>query len=180
MARFRMLCGLALLVGAIGMAGFGGARAQDATPEALVATPEAVTDGGAPVMLELVDRSRNVNTVDFGNDGLTPGDLIVWGPDPLYDADNQEDTGAVTYGSCVMVNTKGDCMAQETFIFEDGSTIEVQGLEFGATVVSVKTITGGSGDFVGITGTLTDIPDASRTTWTKHIEYWPGPNAPVQ
>jgi hypothetical protein len=164
----------------VGLLGFGVARAQDATPEVPVATPEAVTGSNAPVELKLVDQSRNVNNVDFGNDGLTPGDLIVWGPDPLYNADDMQDTGSVTYGSCVMVNTDGDCMAQETFIFADGSTLEVQGLEFGATKPSVKTIVGGSGIFLGATGTLTDIPDASRTTWTKHLEYWPGPNAPVQ
>lgn len=180
MARMRWIRVVALLVALVGMMSFGVARAQDATPEVPVATPEAVTSENAPVELKLVDQSRNVNDVDFGNDGLTPGDLIVWGPDPLFNADDMQDTGSVTYGSCVMVNTDGDCMAQETFIFADGSTLEVQGLEFGATKPSVKTIVGGSGIFLGATGTLTDIPDANRTTWTKHLEYWPGPNAPVQ
>jgi hypothetical protein len=171
---------LAMLLALAALTGGGIARAQDATPEVPVATPEAVTASNAPVELMLIDQSRNVNNVDFGNDGLTPGDMIVWGPDPLYNADDLQDTGSVTYGSCVMVNTDGDCMAQETFIFADGSTIEVQGLEFGATKPSVKTIVGGSGIFLGATGTLTDIPDENRTTWTKHIQYWPGPNAPVQ
>jgi hypothetical protein len=171
---------LALLAALVSTMGMGVARAQPATPDVPGATPEAVTASTATVELMLVDQSRNVNNVDFGNDGLTPGDLIVWGPDPLYNADDLQDTGSVTYGSCVMVNTDGDCMAQETFIFADGSTLEVQGLEFGATTPSVKTIVGGSGIFLGATGTLTDIPDANRTTWTKHIEYWPGPNAPVQ
>lgn len=180
MVRIRWIRALALLVTLVGMMGYGAVWAQDATPEVPIGTPEAVTASSAPVELELVDQSRNVNNVDFGNDGLTPGDLIVWGPDPLYNADDLQDTGSVTYGSCVMVNTDGDCMAQETFIFADGSTLEVQGLEFGATKPSVKTIVGGSGIFLGATGTLTDIPDANRTTWTKHIEYWPGPNAPVQ
>ncbi len=180
MKRFRMARGVVMLVAVICLMGGGVARAQDATPVVPVATPEAMTAANAPVELKLVDQSRNVNTVDYANDGLTPGDMIVWGPDPLYNADNMQDTGSVTYGSCVMVNTDGDCMAQETFIFADGSTLEVQGLEFGATTQSVKTIVGGSGIFLGATGTLTDIPDATRSTWTKHIEYWPGPNAPVQ
>ncbi|MCO5222838.1 MAG: hypothetical protein M9947_14870 [Thermomicrobiales bacterium] len=170
----------AVLIAVIGMMGFGVVHAQDATPVVPVATPDAATASTAPAQLILVDQSRNVNTVDFANDGLTPGDLIVWGPDPLFDADDLQDTGSVTYGSCVMVNTNGDCMAQETFVFADGSTIEVQGLEFGDTTPSVKTIVGGSGIFLGITGTLTDIPDATRTTWTKHFEFWPGPNAPIQ
>ena len=180
MNRFRMARGVVILLAVIGLMGLSVARAQDATPEVPVATPEAVTATTAPVELKLVDQSRNVNNVDFGNDGLTPGDMIVWGPDPLYNADDLQDTGSVTYGSCVMVNTDGDCMAQETFIFADGSTIEVQGLEFGDTTPSVKTIVGGSGIFLGATGTLTDIPDETRSTWTKHIAYWPGPNAPVQ
>ncbi|MEZ4504254.1 MAG: hypothetical protein R2848_00035 [Thermomicrobiales bacterium] len=180
MDQRRALRGVIILLAVIGMMGWGVARAQDATPEVPEATPEAATATTAPAELKLVDQSRNVNNVDFGNDGLTPGDMIVWGPDPLFDADDLVDTGSVTYGSCVMVNTDGDCMAQETFIFADGSTLEVQGLEFGATVPSVKTIVGGSGIFLGATGTLTDLPDEDRTTWTKHIEYWPGPNAPIQ
>ena len=133
MRRFRMARSVFMLLAVFCLLGVGVARAQDATPEMPVATPEAVTDAKAPVELKLVDQSRNVNTVDYANDGLTPGDMIVWGPDPLYNADNMQDTGSVTYGSCVMVNTDGDCMAQETFIFADGSTIEVQGLEFGDT-----------------------------------------------
>lgn len=180
MTHLRWIRAVALVTILMGSMGVAIARAQDATPEVPVATPDAGTATNAPAELKLVDQSRNVNTVDYGNDGLTPGDLIVWGPDPLYNADDLQDTGSVTYGSCVMVNTDGDCMAQETFIFADGSTLEVQGLEFGATKPSVKTIVGGSGIFLDATGTLTDIPDADRTTWTKHIEYWPGPNAPVQ
>jgi hypothetical protein len=180
MKRFSLIRALAVLLAVIGLMGLGVANAQDATPEVPIATPDAVTASTAPVELKLVDQSRNVNNVDFGNDGLTPGDMIVWGPDPLYNADDLQDTGSVTYGSCVMVNTDGDCMAQETFIFADGSTLEVQGLEFGDTTPSVKTIVGGSGIFLGATGTLTDIPDENRSTWTKHFEYWPGPNAPVR
>lgn len=178
--RMRWLRACALLLALASSMAYAPAIAQDATPEASVATPVARPAAGAPVELELVERSRNVNMVDIGNDGPTPGDMIVWGPDPLYDSDNIEDTGSVTYGSCVMVNTGGDCMAQETFVFADGSTLEVQGLEFGATLPSVKTIVGGSGVFLGASGTLTDIPDSTRTTWTKHIRYWPGPNAPVR
>ena len=126
MQRFSLVRALALSL-AIGLIGVGVANAQDATPEVPVATPEAVTATTAPVELKLIDQSRNVNNVDFGNDGLTPGDLIVWGPDPLYNADDLQDTGSVTYGSCVMVNTDGDCMAQETFIFADGSTAKCRG-----------------------------------------------------
>ena len=147
---------------------FGGFRAvaQDATPAAV---PEA--DGG-PTTMTLVERAENVTRVDLGATGASTGDLIVWGPNPLYDAANTQDTGATTQGSCIAFNAAGDCVLNETILFPDGSTLEIQGIQPGAVVTSTRTIVGGSGRYRGTTGTVTVEPTADLATWTKTFELW--------
>ena len=145
------------------LAVLGGLRAvaQDATPDA------SPTADGEPTTLTLVERSEHVTTVDLGAPGASTGDLIVWGPDPLYDAANASDTGATAQGTCVALNAARDCLADETIVFPDGSTLQVQGVEPGAAVASERTIVAGSGRYLGATGTLTVEPSADRSTWTK-------------
>jgi hypothetical protein len=164
---------LAAVIGVLGLLETGVGLAQDATPEAPVATPNAAVAVGAPVRITLVEHATNVTTTDQGEPGPSPGDMILWGPDPLFDETNTADTGAVTYGMTVIVNPDGERFATITFIFPDGSTIEAQGIESGGTTPSVKTITGGSGAYLGARGTLTDTPSEDRSTWTHTFELWP-------
>ena len=134
-------------------------EAQDATP---VATTGTVT-------LILVESAGTI--VDrFGDDGPSAGDIRVWGPNPLFDASNTTDTGAVTMGSCIGINTKFDCLANETIIFPDGSRLEIQGVQPGDPVPSVRTIVGGSGQYLGATGTVTVTPSEDLAVWTKTFE----------
>jgi hypothetical protein len=155
---------VALFTLIFGIGGLGGWAAVESTEV------EAVPIEEATMVITMVERSENVTNVDRDGDGPSPGDMIVWGPDPLYDETNTVDTGAVTYGTCVMVNDEGDCMANMTILFPDGSAIQIQGLEPGATVTSVKTIVGGTGEYAGATGTLIDDPSPDRSTWTKTLE----------
>ena len=133
--------------------------AQDATP---------VSSSGA-MTLVLVESAGTI--VDrFGDDGPSAGDIRVWGPNPLFDETNTTDTGAVTIGSCIGINTKFDCLANETIIFPDGSRLEIQGLQPGDPVPSVRTIVGGSGQYLGATGTVTVTPSEDLAVWTKTFE----------
>lgn len=98
----------------------------------------------------------------------------LWGPDPLYDATNTTDTGATTQGSYVVFDAaSADCLATETIIFADGSTLEIQGIQAGTTVTSTRTMIGGSGRYRGVSGTLTVPLSADGTTWTKTFALWP-------
>jgi len=163
--RSRYACAIAVLTlcAAVGVTGV---AAQSATPR-------AVPGSGAPTTMTLVERALHVTTLDLGTPGPSLGDIIIWGPDPLYDAKNATDTGATTQGNCVSFNAADDCLANETIVFPDGSTLEIAGIQLGGTVASTRTIIGGSGRYRGATGTVTVQPSADRTTWTKTFAIWP-------
>src|SRR6266545_4507483 len=124
-----------VLATVVGLAAFvGGVRtfAQDATPG---------TDSG-PLTLTLVEHSTSETITDLGAPGFSAGDLIVWGPNSLYDAANAVDTGAVTQGSCQVLNAAGDSHCIETIVFPDGSTLAIQGVQLGNGAPSTTTIVG--------------------------------------
>lgn len=150
--------------------GLTGVAAQSATP---VASPQAVPMTGAPTTLKLVEHALHITNIDLGAAGPSVGDMIVWGPDPLFDESNSTDTGATTQGTCVVFDAAtADCLANEVIVFADGSTLQIQGVQAGATVTSVRTIIGGSGTYRGATGTVTVSPTSDRTVWTKTFALW--------
>ena len=121
--------------------------------------------------MTLVERSEGATTVDVGAAGPSIGDAIVWGPAPLYDAANAVDTGATTQGACVLFQASGACIATESLAFPDGSTLEIQGVQAAGAQPSSRTIVGGSGRYLGATGTVTVGPSADLATWTKTFEF---------
>ena len=147
------LLGLAMLIP-------GGSSAQEATPVV----------GEDSTVFILVERPEQVTILDLGETGTSPGDLTVWGPNPLYDEANEVDTGALTHGSCTSLNTAGDNHCIETVLFDDGSTLEIQGIQRGSGEPSLTTIVGGSGMYRGATGTVLVDPSADYRTWTKTFE----------
>ena len=138
-----------------------------ARTHAQMATPAAGSGAGT---LTLVEHADLVTEVDLGEPGPTIGDMLVWGPNALYDQATANDTGATTQGTCIAFNTASDCIASETIVFPDGSTLEFQGIERGGGVPSARTIVGGSGRYLGATGTMEVSPAADLTLWTKTIE----------
>ena len=149
-----------LLVGISLLGAVAGATAQEATPIAAAAT-ETFT---------LVEHAINVTVVDVGEPGPSAGDITVWGPDPLFDEANEVDTGALTQGSCLALNGNFDNHCTETVVFPDGSTLEIQGVQLGNGGPSVTTIVGGSGRYLGATGTVTVTASENDTLWTKTFE----------
>ncbi len=147
------LLGLALLIP-------GGSSAQEATP----------VIGGDGTVFILVERPERVTILDLGESGTSPGDVTVWGPNPLYDEANEADTGALTHGSCLSLNAAGDNHCLETVVFADGSTLAIQGIQRGSGEPSLTTIVGGSGTYRGATGTVSVDPSADYRTWTKTFE----------
>jgi hypothetical protein len=160
--RILGIVGVFVVAFAVGL-GIAGAIAQDSAPMATPASDRSTS-------LTLVERAISVSTVDIGGSGMTPGDILVWGPDPLYDAANETDTGATTQGSCLALNTAGVHHCTETIIFPDESTIEIQGVQPPGDGPSSRTIVGGSGQYVNASGTMLVDPSADLSTWTKTLE----------
>lgn len=133
---------------------------QDASP---------VVEGNV-MTFTLVERALNVTIVDLGEPGPSAGDLTVWGPDPLFDEANEVDTGALTQGSCMALNAEGDNHCAETIVFADGGTLAIQGVQLGTGGPSLTTIVGGSGVYLGATGTLTVTAADDFALWTKTFE----------
>lgn len=150
----------------------GGAWAARATAE--MSTPTG--DAGAATLI-LIEHADLVTEIDLGEPGASVGDMLVWGPDPLYDDANVNDTGATTQGTCIAFNANSDCLAAETIVFPDGSTLEFQGIERGGAP-AMRTIVGGSGRYLGAIGTMTAAPSADLKLWTKTIKFAPPPGRP--
>jgi hypothetical protein len=142
-----------------------GAGAVPLPPMAIAqeATPSPTTT------LHLVEHAVHLTTVDHGDPGPSVGDVQVWGPNPLFDERDSADTGATTQGICTALNAAFDCVVTETIVFADGSTLQIQGVEF-ASAPSQRTIVGGSGAYLGATGTVTVEPTEDQSKWAKTIE----------
>ncbi len=139
---------------------------------AQMATPAA----GGTATLILVEHADLVTEIDLGEPGPSVGDMLVWGPNALYDEVDANDTGATTQGACIAFNAASDCIASETIVFPDGSTLEFQGIERGGGVPSARTIVGGSGRYLGAIGTMAVAPPEDLTRWTKTLEIIAAPD----
>ncbi len=158
MQRFRSHFGLLFLLASAFLVPYL-AVAQEATP-----------DSGGITVFTLVEHPEHVTILDLGDTGKSAGDITVWGPDPLFDEANEVDTGALTHGSCLSLNAAGDNHCKETVLFADGSTLEIQGIQRGSGEPSLTTIVGGSGMYLGATGTVLVDPSDDYTIWTKTFE----------
>jgi hypothetical protein len=135
------------------------------------------TAGAGAATLILIEHADLVTEIDLGEPGPSVGDLLVWGPNALYDDANVNDTGATTQGTCIAFTANADCLAAETIDFPDGSTLEFQGIERGGAPAA-RTIVGGSGRYLGAIGTMTAAPSADLKLWTKTIEFAAPPDRP--
>src|SRR5215207_1460161 len=150
---------LLTLVALVALVIASGARAAHTSAE--MSTPAA--GGGATLLL--IEHADLVTEIDLGEPGASVGDMLVWGPNALYDDANDNDTGATTQGTCIAFNAPSDCLAAETILFPDGSTLEFQGIERGGAP-AVRTIVGGSGRYLSAIGTMTAAPTADLKLWT--------------
>jgi hypothetical protein len=162
MRRPMLLATLLIVAAILTAAGSWVARtsAQDATPAASAGT----------VRLVFVEHNDTMTDILQSKLGGSVGDLRVWGPNALYDEANAADTGATTQGTCVAHNPNFDCLVDETIVFPDGSTLEIQGIQLGGGQPSMRTIVGGSGQYLGATGTVAVAPTSDLSLWTKTLE----------
>jgi len=131
------------------------------------ATPEAAAPGATTLVVN--EHNLNMTDVDLGDAGPSAGDLRVWGPNSLFDEADATDTGATSQGSCVSMDAEFTCVLAETIVFPDGSTLEMQGVQPGKPGPSMRTIVGGSGEYLGASGTIDVSPTEDLAVWTKKI-----------
>jgi hypothetical protein len=98
-----------------------------------------------------------------------PGDVRVWGPDHLFNEANTSDSGGTTQGTCIALDANFDCLVNETIVFADGRTLQMQGIQLGGGQPSSRTIVGGSGQYLGATGTILVAPTSDLKLWKKTI-----------
>ena len=157
----RRALAVTALVCAIGMGSV--AVAHDATPTAA---------GDPDITFVLDEHNHNVTNIDGGVDGPSPGDAIIWGPNPLYDEANENDTGATTQGTCTIFADNGDCLLIETILFPDGSTLELQGIQPGRRFLRRAPSWRGAGCISGRQERSQIAPTEDLTVWTKSFEIW--------
>lgn len=131
-----------------------------------MSTPTAGADDATLILIEHADL---VTEIDLGEPGASVGDMLVWGPNALYDEADANDTGATTQGNCIAFNATSDCLAADTILFPNGGLLKFQGIERG-DVPAVRTIVSGSRRYLGAIGTMTAAPSADLLLWTKTIE----------
>lgn len=154
-----ILAGIGLMVGGVA-GGVLGARVGGV----------AAQEGMKATTIVLTERGGEISDIDLGEPGPSVGDMQIWGPTALYDEDESDaDSGATTQGTCVALHGGQGCMVNETIVFADGSTMQLQGVERPDTP-STRVIVGGSGQYLGVTGTMMVEPNADGSEWQKTIE----------
>lgn len=123
-------------------------------------------------ILVLTERGGEISDIDLGEPGPSVGDMQIWGPTALYD-ESGADSGATTQGTCIALDAEHACMVSETIVFADGSTLQLQGVEW-PDAPSQRVIVGGSGEYLGAAGTMSVEPSADGREWKKTIEITAG------
>ena len=110
-------------------------------------------------------RTESARFIDHGTPGDSVGDLLVF-DQPLLD--QQGKTIGNNSGTCIRTRVAHSYQCQWTLTLEDG-TIQVAGREFdrGSSAIS---ITGGTGKYAGITGSMTSVNN-NDGTFTQTLHY---------
>ncbi len=127
----------------------------------------ACTQAAPQLLVTIADaRSKPARLIDNGEPGDSVGDILTF-DQPLLDG-NMEEIGTNS-GVCVRTRIGHSFQCQWTLSFDNG-TIQVAGREFDQGASSVS-ITGGTGDFAGITGVM-ESTNNKDGTFTQTLRYW--------
>ena len=117
--------------------------------------------------LALVERATSDQTIDLGDKGDSPGDLLVFA-NPIYDAKNATQLGT-DQGYCVRVVKGKSWECFWTLTLKDGQ-ITSEG-PFFDTGDSTMAVTGGTGKYAGAKGKLSlHARDAKATAYDFKYE----------
>ena len=137
---------------------------------AIALSAAACTQDEPRTLITIADaRTHPAQLIDTGDPGDTVGDILTFNQ-PLLN-ENMEAIGNNS-GTCIRTKVGHSLQCQWTLTFEHG-TIQVAGREFdqGASAIS---ITGGTGNYSGITGEMVSINN-NDGTFTQTLHYWTRP-----
>lgn len=115
------------------------------------------TSATAATTLTVIEHAVNDHVTDVGKTGLGPGDLLTF-HNPIYDSTDTTQVGT-DQGSCIRItkflsNKKGSWECEWTTFLESGASSITVESPFYDTGLGVGAITGGTGTYVGASGSL--------------------------
>jgi len=133
---------------------------------ALALAISACTQGGYETLTTIADaRTSPARFIDIGEPGDSVGDILTF-DQPLLDS-NMQAIGNNS-GTCVRTDVGRSFQCQWTLTLANG-TIQVSGREFDAGV-STLAISGGTGEYAGISGEL-ESTNNNDGTFTQILRY---------
>jgi len=111
----------------------------------------ASTPAQAGQHFTVVERPTDEKTIDIGDKGDSPGDLLVFA-NPIFDAPNKTQV-ATDQGYCVRITPGKSWECMWTNIFKDGM-ITVEGPFSDVLPDSTFVVTGGTGKYAGAKGSM--------------------------
>ena len=127
----------------------------------------ACTEQAPQLLVTIADaRIDSARFIDNGEPGDSVGDILTF-DQPLLSEDMQEIGN--NSGICIRTRVEHSFQCQWTLSFENG-TIQVAGREFDRGTSTVS-ITGGTGDFAGISGEM-ESTNNNDGTFTQTLRYW--------
>jgi allene oxide cyclase len=124
---------------------------------AIVALSVLSSSATAATTLTVIEHTVTDRVTDVGKAGLGPGDLLTF-HNPIYDSTDATKVGT-DQGSCIRItkllkDKKGSWECEWTTFFNNGADSITVESPFYDTGLGVGAITGGTGSYVGATGSL--------------------------
>jgi allene oxide cyclase len=115
------------------------------------------TPATAATTLTVIEHAQSDHVTDVGKTGLGPGDLLTF-HNPVYDSADTTQVGT-DQGFCIRMtkfldNKKGSWECEWTTFLESGASSITVETPFLDTGLGVGAITGGTGTYVGASGSL--------------------------
>ena len=122
-----------------------------------IASMVASTSATAATTLAVIEHAQNDRVTDVGREGLGRGDLLTF-RNPIYDQTNTTQVGT-DQGFCIRLskfkqNKSGSWECEWTTFLNDGASSITVESPFYDTGTGVGAITGGTGAYVGASGSL--------------------------
>jgi hypothetical protein len=115
------------------------------------------TPATAATTLTVIEHAVSDHVTDVGKTGLGPGDLLTF-HNPIYDSTDTTQVGT-DQGYCIRItkflsNTKGSWECEWTTFLESGASSITVETPYYDTGLGTGAITGGTGTYVGASGSL--------------------------